>query len=220
MAGVKPCSGGWLVASAKLHGTIFSPDEPQIIDTFVDVVDQRPTYSIVALNVPIGYLDESTSGGRTCDRETRSILGRRGAAIHSAPVRDGAEELSADHLDAVSRMLLPKYREVASEMAPYRQRTVYEVQPEMSFFQINGDVPLKWAKGSQAGREERRSLLEQRVPGVEKILSAEFRRVPFSHLLDVAALLWTARRIFAKAANRIPADAEWDEQGLRMEIVY
>ena len=39
-----------------------------------------------------------------------------------------------------------------------------------------------------------------------------------SHLLDAAVFLWTARRIFAHAAIRIPWDPEWDEQGLRMEI--
>jgi len=33
-----------------------------------------------------------------------------------------------------------------------------------------------------------------------------------------AAFLWTARRIFAHAAIRIPEDPEWDEQGLRMEM--
>jgi predicted RNase H-like nuclease len=38
-------------------------------------------------------------------------------------------------------------------------------------------------------------------------------------MLDAAAILWTARRIFARAGTRIPIDPEWDEQGLRMEFV-
>jgi predicted RNase H-like nuclease len=38
-------------------------------------------------------------------------------------------------------------------------------------------------------------------------------------MLDVTAFLWTARRVFAKAATRIPEDPEWDELGLRMELV-
>jgi predicted RNase H-like nuclease len=58
----------------------------------------------------------------------------------------------------VSTALLPRYREVAAEMAPYRQRTVYEVHPELSFFQINGDTPLRWTKKFEAGRDERRAL--------------------------------------------------------------
>jgi predicted RNase H-like nuclease len=38
-------------------------------------------------------------------------------------------------------------------------------------------------------------------------------------LLDAAALLWTARRISARAGTRLPADPEWDVEGLRMEFV-
>ena len=57
------------------------------------------------------------------------------------------------------------------------------------------------------------------MPGVLRIIDAEVPGATPSHLLDAAAILWTARRIFAKAAIRIPTDPEWDEQGLRMEIV-
>ena len=48
-------------------------------------------------------------------------------------------------------VLLRRYREVAAEMAPYRQRTVFEVHPELSFFQLNGDVPLRWTKKFEVG---------------------------------------------------------------------
>jgi predicted RNase H-like nuclease len=124
-----------------------------------------------------------------------------------------------DHLDAVSAALLPRYREVAAEMAPYRQRTVYEVHPELSFFQINGDVPLRWTKKFEVGREERRALLVKRIPGIDRVLDTELDDVPLAHLLDAAALLWTARRIFARAGTRLPTEPEWDEEGLRMEFV-
>jgi predicted RNase H-like nuclease len=67
--------------------------------------------------------------------------------------------------------------------------------------------------------EERIALLKKRVPGSERILEAELDDVPMSHLLDVVAILWTARRIFARAGTRLPSDPEWDEQGLRMEFV-
>jgi predicted RNase H-like nuclease len=223
VAGVMPCATGWLVASAKLQGTIFSTEFPQVIESFIDVIDQRPSYSVIALNAPIGYLDERVIGGRTCDRQARALLRHRGGAVHSAPQRSTFEQDAEghdDHLDAVSKKLLPRYREVALEMAPYRQRSVYEVQSELSFYQLNGDVPLRWRKRSEKGMLERKELLEKRVPGVEKILTSQFNRVPYSHMLDVAALLWTARRVFARAALRIPADAEFDEEGLRMEIVY
>ncbi len=104
-------------------------------------------------------------------------------------------------------------------MAPFRQRTIYEVNPDLSFFQLNGEVPMKWSKRSLKGVEERRGVLEEKVPGVLRIIDAEVPGAHQPHLLDAAAILWTARRIFARASVRIPQDPEWDEQGLRMELV-
>ncbi len=222
VAGVTPCGPSWLVAPAKLQGTIFAPEEPQLISPFGEVLDQRPTYAVIALNAPVGYLEKSAAGGRTCDREARAILGpKRGSSIQSAPVRSPSNELEflPDHLDAISMTLLPRYCEVAEEMAPFRQRTVYEVHSDLSFYELNECQPLQWPKHSEKGLEERRALLETKLPAVARILSAELPGASLAHLLDVAVFVWTARRIFAKAAIRIPEDPEWDEQGLRMEIV-
>jgi predicted RNase H-like nuclease len=219
---VKPCATGWLVAAAKLHGVTFASEEPRVIDTFVDVLDQRPAFSIIAVNAPIGYLQTFEPGGRACDREARKLLGRRGAAIQSAPIWSQVEEGangSVDGLNAVTRQLLPRYREIAAEMAPYRQRTVYEVHPELSFYQLNDDRPLQYSKQREVGQEERRALLTKKIPGGERIYDAKLSRVPYSHMLDVAALMWTARRIFARAGARVPQDPQWDENGLRMEFV-
>ena len=222
VAGVKPCATGWLVAGAKLHGTTFAPEEPRVLETFTEVLDQRPAFATIALDAPIGYLENHEPGGRACDREARALIGRRGAAIASAPVRSQLmEELeqSLDGLSAVSRQLLPRYREVAAEMAPYLQRSVYEVSAELSFYQLNDDRPLHWSKRTRAGQDERRALLARKIPGAERFFDASLPRVPRSHMLDVAALMWTARRIFARAGVRVPEDPQWDEQGLRMEIV-
>jgi predicted RNase H-like nuclease len=222
VAGVTPCRGGWLVAGAKLQGTIFSPEDPVRMASFIEIVDQRPAYSIVALNAPVGGLHKAKVGGRTCDREVRRMLGRRGAAVRSAPVQVSTRQevdLLPTHLDAVSQTLLPRYQEVANEMAPFRQRTFYEVNAELSFYQLNNDRPMEWSKHSEKGMQERRALLEPTLPGARRVMDAEVPGASPSHLLDVAAILWTARRIFARAGIRVPTDPEWDEQGLRMEIV-
>jgi predicted RNase H-like nuclease len=222
VAGVTPCGSSWLVAPAKLQGTIFAPEEPQLISPFSEVLDQRPTFAVLALNAPVGYLDQATSGGRACDREARSILGpKRGSSIQSAPVRSPTNELEflPDHLDAISMTLLPRYREVAEEMAPFRQRTVYEVHSDVSFYELNDGTPLQWPKNTQKGIEERKAILEMKFPAGNRILSSDLPGVSMAHLLDVAVFVWTARRIFARAAVRIPREPEWDEQGLRMEIV-
>ena len=169
MAGVKPCATGWLVAVAKLHGTTFAPEEPRVFDAFVDVIDYRPSFATIAVNAPIGYLDDSRREGGIATGKARALLGsRRGAAIASAPIRsqvDGASDGSLVGLSAISRMLLPRYRELAIEMAPYRQRTVYEVSSELSFYQLNDDTPLRWPK--QIGRRLRGATrpADQEDPG-------------------------------------------------------
>ncbi len=116
--------------------------------------------------------------------------------------------------------MMPRYREVANEMSPYRQRVVYEGHPELSFFQLHKDTPLKRSKLITEGKEERRLVLEDKIRGSERYLDEGVVAAPQKHVYDSFALLWTARRVWGHAAKRIPVDPEWDSEGLRMEIVY
>ena len=223
VAGVTPFNDKWLVASAKMAGSTFAPEPPKAYDAFLEVLSERPSFAIVVVNVPIGFLDVPEMGARTCDRQARALLGRRGTAVHNAPSRavfDGRGGPGKDGLDAVTRTMLPRYREVAAEMSPYRQRVVYEGHPELSFFQLHKDTPLKKSKVIAEGKEERRIVLEERIRGSERYLDAASYGVPQKHLYDAFALLWSARRVFGHAAKRIPVEPEWDDEGLRMEIVY
>jgi predicted RNase H-like nuclease len=203
-----------------------SPEEPQVLPTLADVLDYRPSFEILALHAPIGLLDEERPGGRSCDRQVRRLLGpRRGAAIMSAPSRrlvvkgtvTGTRELEG--LSAVAKVLLPRYREVVKEIQPYRQRSVFEVHPEATFHQLNGDKPLQYSKNTIHGRTERRALLGGAFSGIERVLDARIRGIRQRHLIDAAACLWTTRRIASRAIVRLPLDPEWDSEGLRMEIV-
>ena len=223
VAGVTPFNDKWLVASAKLAGSTFAPEPPKVYDSFLEVLSERPAFSVVVVNVPIGFLDTPEMGARTCDRQARALLGRRGTAVHNAPSRavfEGRVESNEDRLDAVTRTMMPRYREVALEMSPYRQRVVYEGHPELSFYQLHKDTPLKKSKVIFEGKEERRIVLEERIRGSERYLDATLYGVPQKHLYDSFALLWTARRVFGHAAKRIPVEPEWDSEGIRMEIVY
>lgn len=223
VAAATPCGRRWLVASAKMHAATFAPEEPRLYETFSDVLSERPSFLVIVTNTPVGFVESPGLGTRRCDREARHLLGRRGSTIRNAPtlaaLRAGIH-VAGDGLDAVSATLLPRYLEVVREMSPYRQRVVYEGNPELSFYHLNGDQPLRSSKRLEVGREERRALLEGKMQGVNRILDAELPGAARKHLFDVAAMLWTARRVLGHAAKRIPADAEWDSEGLRMEIVY
>jgi predicted RNase H-like nuclease len=213
-----------LIASAKLQGITIAPEEPKLVKSLTDVIDERPGFSVVGLFAPIGLLDEHAVGGRNCDREARALVGkRRGAAIRSAPSREvvlgGVSSNGRPTRPRPERYYEAVALEVANEIAPYHQRTFFEVHPEVSFYQLNEDRPLEYRKRSIHGQNERRALLETKISRVERILDARIPGARKSHLLDAAACMWTARRALGRAITRMPMDPEWDNEGLRMEIV-
>jgi predicted RNase H-like nuclease len=214
VAGVVPCARGWLVAGAKVLGVTMAPEPPRLLATFLEVLDDRPAFTVLGVYAPIGRLDEVVAGGRSCEREARALLGPpRGAAIRSAPARAAAGEAG------IPRGWAARFEEVDQDMAPYRQRSVFEVHPELAFYQLNEDRSLQHRKRSPDGRQERRSLLETRIAGVDRVLDAAVQGVRRTHLTDAAACMWTARRILGRAMTRLPLDPEWDSRGLRMELV-
>jgi predicted RNase H-like nuclease len=219
LAGVEPAPGGWLVVPGKLQGISLFPDPPMIMPAIVDLLDFRPSFEIVALHAHIGLPNEYTPGGRACDQAARALLGpRRGAAIVSPPSRTVLDGDVAG-LSAVGRVLLPRIREVQRDVASYHQRVVFEVHPELGFYQLNDDQPLRYGKRTEAGIEERLALLQARMPGLERVVDNRPETVSLPRLLDATVNLWTARRIAARAVARLPDVPEWNDDGLRMEIV-
>jgi len=228
LAGVVPCPGGWAVAPGKLVGINLFPQELQVVPRLRDVLDTVPEYSVIALAAPVGLPDRPARGGRACDREARRLLGwPRSGAIRSAPCRTvvdagtpaRAVASNGGRLDVVTRRMLPRIKEVAAEVQSHRQRTVYEVHPALSFYQLNGDEPLSNPKRTPEGVAERQQLLAKRMPGLEPLVDARISGASMWQLLDAGAVLWTARRIAARAINRVPDNPEWNGDGLRMEIV-
>ena len=220
LAGVEPCPGGWLVVSGKLQGVSLFPDPPVMMTSIMDVLDSRPPYEIIALHAPIGLPGERTPGGRACDRQARKLLGtRRGAAITAPPTRSIVYDVSGEGLSAVVRAQLARIREVQRDVASYHQRTVFEVHPELGFFQLNDDTPLRYGKRTHLGIQERLELLQARMPGLERVVDNIPDGIRLPVVLDACVDLWTARRIAARAVARLPEVPEWNEDGLRMEMV-
>lgn len=221
VAGATPWGNRWVVASAKITGSVFAPEPPRIYDLFQEILSEHPAYSTIVVNSPVGYADDVETGLRKCDVEAKRLLGRRAMTVRRIPTRSTLVEGndgSADGLDAVTSMRLPVMKEVAGEMSPYRQRLVFEGHPELSFYVLNQDAPLRYSKLKAMGRDERRDVLVNKVRGIERVTDSDI--APPQHLLDAAALLFSARRVFLHAAKRVPSEAEWDSEGLRMEIVF
>lgn len=220
-AGTLPCAEGWLLVSAKMRGATFAPDFPRVTETLYDVLHRRPAFTMIALNAPIGNPEQAVLGTRSCDVEASELMTRDIVASRWHGVRprldDGSDDGSDDHADEAATLGV-RFREVAREMAPYLQRKMCEVVPDLSFYQLNGERPLQFAAETPDGYAERRDLLV-RVPGISRILDAVDLGVSNLQLLEAAALLWSARRIAARAGKRLPSTPEWDDDGLRIEIL-
>ena len=213
------------MVGARLQGITAFPTEPEVFATFAEILDYRPTYDVIAIHCHLSFPEEDTPGGRTCDKLARQLLGwPRSGAIGSPPSRrylrtGDLDAHAAKGLNPFNARLMRRFAEVAEEMQPYRQRQVFEVHPELSFYQLNDDRPMQHSKYTDEGVAERRALVEARIPGVDVVLEASLPGISPRHLLDATADMVTARRIAARAVDRLPEDPEWDEQGVRMELL-
>lgn len=211
----------------KLVGTTLVPDSLQVVERLAEVVEHRPGYEVVGLHAPVGLPAVSTPGGRRCDREARALLGpARGRAVMSAPPRAvlGSRTYPSARRKhpSISREefeLLARIREVDSLMQPYLQRTIHETHPELAFHHLNAGVSLRYSRHTRDGRAERRRLIEARLPTAAPMIAPRLAGSTVGDRIDVAATLWTARRIASRGVLRLPAQPEWDERGLRMELL-
>lgn len=225
LVGVEPASGGWLVAPGNLQGIVLAPQPAYLLPTLAEVLDYRPAPSVIALHAPVG-LPEDPGQTRPCDTETRARLGPRAGSAVRAPSRallaaaSYADAKRIDpSLDIVRWRSLARVVEVSREVQSWRQRTVWEVNPELAFTQMNDGRPVAYPRRSEHGRQARRDLLVAKLPGADRVLHERPRGVREHKLLDALADLWTARRVAAHAIARMSDPPLWDEEGVRMDIV-
>jgi predicted RNase H-like nuclease len=196
-----------------------------VLESLGDVLDYRPSFTVVALHAPVGAPDE-TGEWREADLAARQRLGRRRAAVVRAPSRAVLEANSFEEarqidpsLDIVQWRSLSKAAEAIREVQSWRQRVVWEVHPELALMQMNDGEPVEYGRRTQHGRKVRRELLITKLPGAERVLAERPSGVREDKLIDALADLWVARRIIARAITRMAADAKWNDDGVRMDIV-
>jgi predicted RNase H-like nuclease len=225
LAGVEPVPGGWLVAPGNIQGIQLAPQPAHVLPTLADVLDYRPAFTVIALHAPVGVQEEPGST-RSCDESARQRLGRRAGSVVKAPSRALLAATSYEEarridpsLDIVRWRSLAKAAEAAREVQSWRQRNVFEVNPELAFLEMNGGEPIPFARRSEHGRKLRHDLLVTKLPGAERVLRERPRGVRELKLMDALADLWVARRVLARAIHRSATDPVWDEEGVRMDIV-
>lgn len=176
----------------------------------------------IAIDIPIGLAD---SGPRQADLLARKAAGPRYASVFLTPVR--AALLADTYADALatSRELTGQgissqaYRLRAKILQVDRWRQgaltcpVVEAHPELSFAAMAG-APLRDSKSTWAGVARRGELLAAQGIDLDGDLGLAGLRVGVDDVLDAAAVAWTARRVAAGSARRLPADTERFSDGV------
>ena len=236
LAGVDGCSAGWVAAFVRPDG---GDAHVRIVPRFADVLAAPEAPAIVAVDMPIGLPDRIGSDGRGPERAIRPLLGARQSSVFSVPPR--AAIYAADFAAAcaaslaasepprkVSKqlfMIAPKIREVDAVLRADQARAahVYEVHPELAFWQLNGERALdepKKVKGTCYGPGlalRRRLLIAAGLPE-HVVTAAPPKGAGADDLLDALACAAIARRLHAGAARSFPASPARDAFGLPVAI--
>jgi predicted RNase H-like nuclease len=121
--------------------------------------------------------------------------------------------------------LFPKIREIDAVLTPDLQLRVHEVHPEVSFWIMNGRIPVQVAKkvGSRnhrPGLNLRRILLGSNGFPIAELPGNHYRQsdVGEDDLIDACACAWSARRILDGQYVSFPETPERDSRSLTMCI--
>jgi predicted RNase H-like nuclease len=236
LAGVDGCPGGWIAAFVRPSG-----DEGSlaVFARFADLLAAPQSPAIVAVDIPIGLPERAGAGGRAAENAVRPLLGKRQSSLFSVPSR--AAIYASDYPEAcriafstsdpprkVSRQLfniVPKIREVDASLRadPVAALRVYEVHPELVFWQLNGERPLSEPKRVKSqpyalGLALRRDLLRGAgMPG--SLIDADPPKgAAADDLIDALACAGIARRLHTRLARPYPDPPPRDSHGLPMAI--
>lgn len=237
VAGADACGVGWVVV---LHQEETGTTRCRLVSDVAALFTLPEAPAVLGVDMVIGLPAAAQSGGRACDRAARQLLGwPRSSSVFSPPARAALTATTYAEAQALNRAsgpdavgltkqafnLFPKMRALddAIRNAPADRPPPREVHPECSFHALNGGAALDESKHTAAGRARRRALVERAgfaAVGEALTMPHGTRGLKADDVLDAHAVCWTARRMQAGTAQRLPAagPAPTDPAGLPMVI--
>ena len=230
--GVDGCRAGWLAIALETEGGWH-------VNTFPDVSslwEHHRQASLILIDIPIG-LKTGGKAERRCDPVVRKLLGPRRSSVFPAPCREAIyagsyqeacdinQRLTGKRLSVENWNIIPKIREMdclLSEDTSARG-CIREIHPELCFRGLAGR-PMQHAKKRNEGLAERTQLLQSIYPQTTEIINhtlSTYRRkdVARDDILDALSAAVTGL-VGGDNLVSIPQEPEFDERGLRMEMVY
>ena len=229
--GVDGCPKGWFAVS--IHE--IDHYELNIFDHIETLWQEFKKSALILVDIPIGLPHWRS---RLCDVEARKLLGKRGSSVFPAPSREAIQQPDYENACKVNQKILgkklslqtwsicPKIKQVDDVMNRNEQarKLIRESHPEICFWALAGGRVMINNKKTEAGFEERLSLLKNVNMNTEQVVNEAmqtFRRkdVARDDILDALALAITAASP-SETIMTIPENPELDVKGLQMEIVY
>ena len=230
--GVDGCRAGWLAIGLESE----SGWQVNVFPDAYSLWDHHRQASLILIDIPIG-LKTDGSAERRCDPIVRKLLGPRRSSLFPAPCREAIytssyqeacdinQRLTGKRLSVESWNIIPKIRQMdcfLSENAAARGR-IREIHPEFCFCGLAGQ-PMQHAKKRSEGLAERTQLLQSIYPQTDDIIAhtlSTYRRkdVARDDILDALSAAVTGL-MGGQNLVSIPQEPEFDERGLRMEMVY
>jgi predicted RNase H-like nuclease len=221
--GVDACPAGWV--GVALAGRCVRAVVHAEISGVVALAAVAEPLDVIAIDIPIGLADRST---RQADLLARTAAGRRRASVFVTPVRAALQADTYAEALAVSQALTGHgisrqaygLRDKILQVDGWRERApclVVEAHPELSFAAMAGKPPPD-SKSTWAGAVRRRELLAANGIDLAGDLGLSGLRVGVDDVLDAAAVAWTATRVAARTARRLPGQAERFSDGVDCAI--
>lgn len=224
VAGIDGCRSQWLAIAREPGSLSFVA---QVLET--SQLAAQP-WGLAAIDIPIGLPD---SGPREADGAAR--IGPRASSVFPCPIRPALSATSwqeacdityrhnGHRISKQTFAIIPKIREVDEHIrsTDLRER-LFEIHPEVSFAAWE-EAPTLHPKKAVLGHEQRRALIARHF-GPEAFASVVAqvgsRNVAADDIADAFAALWSAERLLAGAAQRLPKVQVTDSCGLPMQICY
>jgi predicted RNase H-like nuclease len=236
LAGVDGCPGGWLAAFIRPEG---GDGVMAVFPRLADVLAAPQAPVIVAVDIPIGLSERVGHGGRAAENAVRPLLGARQSSVFSVASRAAiyafdyaaacrAALATSDPPRKVSKQLFniaPKIREVDETLRADSARIarVYEVHPELAFWRLNSEQPLREPKKVKSrpyapGLALRRKLLTAAALPTTLVAAQPPAGAAADDLVDALACAAIARRIHFGIAQPFTDPPPHDPYGLPMAI--
>lgn len=226
IAGIDGCQARWLAIAHVPSTSSF------VAQMLAESELAAQPWTLTAIDIPIGLPDR---GAREADRAARRFIGPRASSVFPCPIRPVLDAASWEEACEITYLhnghriskqtfaILPKVRAVDEcvRSTDLRQR-LFEIHPEVSFACWQG-APTLHAKRDPLGHEQRRALIARHFgPDAFASVAAQVggRGVAADDIADAFAALWSAERLLAGNAQRLPSASAIDSCGLPMHIWY